>query len=312
MSRNHRTHGNGKRSKKPQDARLRLPSKSTIWNQACDRAEELMDQNQWSEAREVLETVDRLHPGAECVLVRLAEVYQKLGEKEQLAAVKSRYKSSPGKELVRSLINLDTDFEDGLRSSVEPEAQEIVLLQFEIYDEPNVSTQCEQVQEWAEAGFEALQNKKGREAEVLFKKCLEQGVAAPDIMNNLAAAYALQGREEKSEQLVCEIHERWPDYFFGRLAMANMATRDGHFDVADQYLRPMLRQQRFHITEFHGLVSAYVKLEVERGRFGAAQGWLDTWKLVDPDHPRLNELQRNIEAFSVANQLKSLMDGFDR
>lgn len=75
MSRNQRARRKQKHSKQQRDARLLSPSRSTIWNAACNRADELIDQELWSEAREVLEAVDRSHPGANCVLDRLAEVY---------------------------------------------------------------------------------------------------------------------------------------------------------------------------------------------------------------------------------------------
>jgi hypothetical protein len=54
--------------------RANVEVESLIWSEACDRADNLIDQEFWSEAREVLEAVDRSHPGANCVLDRLAEV----------------------------------------------------------------------------------------------------------------------------------------------------------------------------------------------------------------------------------------------
>ena len=313
MSRNHRTHRKEKRSKQQRDARLRLPSKSTIWNQACDRADELIDQNLWSEARDVLETVDRLHPGSGCIHVRLAVVYEELGETELLAAVRGRYKSNPVvRDLVRRLIDLDTDFEEGVHSSDEPDSPGGVLLQFEVYHEPNGSPHTPQVQKWVQAGFQALQNENGQEAEVLFKKCLEAGEVAPNILNNLAAAYRFQGREAESEQLAREIYNRWPDYLFGRIAMANMATKEGRFDDADQYLRPMLKQQRFHITEFHAFASAHIELEIKRHRVKSAQSWLDLWKSVAPDHPYLSCLQKQVDALSMVDRLEFLLKRFQR
>ena len=313
MSRNHRMRGKVKRDKQQRDARLRLPSKSTIWNQACDRADELIDQNLWSEARDVLETVDRLHPGADCIHVRLAVVYEELGESELLASVRSLYKSNPiVRDLVHRLIDLESQIEEGVHSSDEPDSRGGVLLQFEVYHEPNGSSHSPQVQEWAEAGFEALQNENGRKAEVLFKKCLEAEGDAPDLLNNLAAAYMFQGRDAESEQLAREIYDRWPDYFFGRIAMANLAMQEGRFDDADQYLRTMLTQQRFHITEFHAFVTAHIQLEIKRRRVKSAQNWLDLWKSVEPDHPRLSGLKKQVDALSMVDRLGFLLKRFQR
>ena len=307
MSRNQRARRKEKHFKQQRDARLLRPSKSAIWNEACDRADDLIDQELWSEAREVLEAVDRSHPGANCVLDRLAEVYDELGETDCLASVNSRRKSNPIlNEVVHQLIDIQGRFDDNQRSHVEPESREIAVLNFKIDYDPVYVPRSPQIQEWAEDGYDALQQKKGREAEVLFKKCVEAAGDAPDLMNNLAAAYAMQGRDAESHELARAIHAKWPEYFFGRIYMANTATLEGRFDVAEQYLRPMLTQQRFHITEFRAMATAYIQLEIERHRLDAAQSWVDLWKTVEPDHHDLKVFQQRIKARSIYSRFNEL------
>jgi len=90
-------------------------------------------------------------------------------------------------------------------------------------------------------------------------------------MNNLAAAFAMQGRHAESHDLARSINTKWPEYFFGHIFMANSATFEGRFDDAEQYLRPILRRQRFHITEFRAMATANIQLEIERHRLDVAQ-----------------------------------------
>ena len=78
--------------------------------------------------------------------------------------------------------------DDNRQSHIDTESREILLLNFKFDDDPVDTSRSPQIQQWTEAGYDALQPGKGREAEVLFKKCLEAGEDAPDIMNNLAAA----------------------------------------------------------------------------------------------------------------------------
>lgn len=313
MSRNQRARRKAKHFKQQRDARLLRPSKSAIWNEACVRADELIDQELWSEAREVLETVDQAHPGANCILDRLAEVYDALGETECLASVNSRRKSNPIlNEVVHQLVDIQGRFGDNPRSQVEPESREMVILNFEIDYDPIDVPRSPQIQEWAEEGYDALQQKKGREAEVLFKKCVEAAEDAPDLMNNLAAAYAMQGRDAESHDLARAIHAKWPEYFFGRIYMANTATLEGRFGVAEQYLRPMLTQQRFHITEFRAMATAYIQLEIEQHRLNAAQSWVDVWKSVEPDHDDLEMLQQRIKVRSIPDRLLNWLTGLRR
>jgi tetratricopeptide (TPR) repeat protein len=313
MSRNQRARRKEKHFKQQRDARLLRPSKSAIWTEACDHADDLIDKELWSEAREVLEAVDRSHPGANCVLDRLAEVYDELGETECLAAVNSRRKSNPTlNEVVQELIDIQDRFDDDQQSHVEPALRDVVIMDFKIdYDPVNVP-RSPQIQEWAEDGYDALQQKKGREAEVLFKKCVEAAGEAPDFMNNLAVACAMQGRYAESHELARAMHAKWPEYFFGRIYMANTATLEGRFDVAEQYLRPLVMQQRFHITEFRALATSHIQLEIERHRLDAAQSWFDLWKSVEPDHHDLNVFQQRMKARSIPNRILSLLKGLRR
>ena len=313
MSRNQRASRKEKHFKQKRDARLLRPSKSTIWTAACDRADELMDQELWSEAREVLEEVDRSHPGGNCVLVRLAEVYEELGETDALASVNSRRNSHRTlNEVVRRYIETHSGIDDSPPSHVEPDSRETLLLNFEIYEEPIDVPRSPQIQEWVEEGYYALQQRKGREAEVLFKRCIEAGEDAPDIMNNLSAAYAMQGRDDESHELSRAVHAKWPEYFFGRIYMANTAVSEGRFGVAERYLRTLLTQKRFHMSEFRALAIAYIQLEIEQHRLNAAQSWLDVWKSVDPDDHDLQVMQTRIKASSMPNRLQNFLTRFWR
>ena len=207
------------------------------------------------------------------------------------------------------LIDIQRRFDGNRQRRAEPESRENLILNFKIEYDSVYVPRSPQVQQWAEDGYDALQQKKGREAEVLFEKCVEAASDAPDLMNNLAAAYAMQGRVAESNELARAIHARWPEYFFGRIFMANSATLEGRFDVAEQYLRPMLTQERFHITEFRAMISAYIQLEIERHRLDAAQSWVDLWKTVESDHHDMQMLQRRIKARSMPNRLLNFLKG---
>ena len=313
MSQNQRARRKEKHLKQRRDARLLRASNSAIRNEACDRADDLIDQELWSEAREVLEAVDRSHPEANCVLERLAEVYEELGETDCLASVNSRRKLSPvPNEVSQQLIDIQRRFDGNRLSRAEPESREILVLNFNIDYDPIYVPRSPQVQEWAEDGYYALQQNKPREAEVLFKKCVEAASDAPDLLNNLAAAYAMQGRDAESNELARSIHAKWPEYFFGRVFMANSATLEGRFDVAEQYLRPMLTQQRFHITEFRAMATAYIQLEIGKNRLNAAQSWIDLWKSLESDYPDLKMFQQRINARSIPDRIPQFFSGLRR
>lgn len=157
----------------------------------------------------------------------------------------------------------------------------------EISSEPLGALHGPQVDEMASEGLEAAHNGDGVKAERLFRKCLELEPDAPDLLNNLAAAYALQGRGDESAALSWQIHQRWPDYFFGRVAMASLALNAGNDALAESYLAPLRRMRKMHVTQFTALATATIGLLAERGKVREAQRWLDVWRQVDPDHPDL-------------------------
>lgn len=167
------------------------------------------------------------------------------------------------------------------------EQRELELIGFDISWEPTPSDRSPQVQQWLGDGIEAAQAGDGKQAERLFKKCLEATAEAPDLLNNLAGAYEMQGWHDEGYRLLREIHERWPDYFFGRISMANLAVADHDFERAEEMLAPLRRQRKLHITEFDALAICSIRLFIAQDKLDSARSWLDMFRQVDPDHPSI-------------------------
>jgi tetratricopeptide (TPR) repeat protein len=187
--------------------------------------------------------------------------------------------------------------------------QDIELIGFEITNDPVESNHCPQVEDWMYDGCQALRRGDGREAEGLFQKCVDLEGESPDLLNNLAVSCAQQGRTDESLSLARQIHERWPDYFFGRIAMANMATDAGDRDLAESYLAPLRRRQRLHITEFTALATASIQLLLVHGRVDGARSWLEMWRQVEPEHPDLPRAELQCRAAGVLGGLRRLLRG---
>ncbi len=184
--------------------------------------------------------------------------------------------------------------------------QDIELIGFEITTEPVDANHCPQVDDWMYDGCQALRRGDGREAEGFFQKCVELEGEAPDLLNNLAVSYSLQGRTDESLTLVRRIHERWPDYFFGRIAMANLATGAGDWELAENYLAPLRQRRRLHITEFTALATASIQLLLVRGSVDGARSWLEMWRQVDPEHPDLPHVESQCRAADMLGGLRRL------
>jgi tetratricopeptide (TPR) repeat protein len=143
--------------------------------------------------------------------------------------------------------------------------------------------------------MDALCDGDGVTAERLLKAALKIEPDAPDLMNNLGAAYELQGLHDQSRRLVREIHERWPDYFFGRVGVANQLINEKKFEAARTMIEPLLQKTRLHHTEFSALCSCYIRLLVAEDNLEAAISWSDLWQQTQPDHPDLELIGELLE-----------------
>ncbi len=171
--------------------------------------------------------------------------------------------------------------------------QEVMLLGFTIHDAP-VTKHSNQVTDLASEAIMALRNNDGVTAERLLRQALELEPDAPDLLNNLAMAYQAQNRRAEVEALLRKNYQEHPDYFFGRVAMANSLTLQGDLDKAADMLQPLLSQKRLHITEFTALATAYIQLYLAKDTPDAAQQWLDMWANIDPDSVELKALRTRL------------------
>lgn len=96
----------------------------------------------------------------------------------------------------------------------------------------------------------------------------------------------MQGRRAESRALMIEIHERFPDYFFGRTNVAALAVQDGDLERARQLLAPALIQGRYHVSELSALCRTQIALLVAEEQIDGASPWLDIWMQLVGDDPQ--------------------------
>ena len=130
---------------------------------------------------------------------------------------------------------------------------------------------------------------------------------ALDLLNNLAAAYRLQGRSDDWEPLIHQIHRRDPDYLFGRINMASYYLDEGNLEEAREMLTPLLSRQRLHVTEFTALCQIQIELCRAEGHLDGARSWLNIWEQLDPDHPGLKHFRRRLAPVRLWDSLSGLL-----
>ena len=192
--------------------------------------------------------------------------------------------------------------------------REVLLMGFELHGDPDWE-HLPQVEEWLADATLALRQEEGDRAGRLLLRALEVEPDAPDLMNNLAAAYELQGRAQEAEDIIRQVHKRHPDYVFARTSLARLHLTRGETDEAEALLEPLLSRQRFHFDELGAFCEAQIELLLAQGNTDAARSWLDMWAASDPEEQpaierwreRLNKprlLQRRFGGRGKARQAK--------
>ncbi len=180
-----------------------------------------------------------------------------------------------------------------VRLWMQGEWRELLLMAFELHDESDPEREP-QVEQWLTEATLALQRRDADEAEHLLKQALEIEPDVPALLNNLAAAYEMQGRLPEAEVIVRQLHQRYPDYVFARTSMAQLCIRRGEIDEAQALLKPLLTRRRFHFSEFAAFCVAQIQLFLAQDNLDAARSWLDMWASADPDHHAIADWRRRL------------------
>jgi tetratricopeptide (TPR) repeat protein len=173
-----------------------------------------------------------------------------------------------------------------VRMWVDGEWREMMLMGFLITDKPTKG-HSSRVENLARQAILALRDLDAFKAEDALKQALALEPDSPDLLNNLAMAYEMQGRRKEGLALAEEVSERFPDYLFGRVAMARLAAQRGDTGRAHQLLDPLLQRRELHTTEFSALCGGFVELYLAKKNIAAARSWCDMWEAALPDDPDL-------------------------
>jgi len=171
------------------------------------------------------------------------------------------------------------------------EPRDLLLAAYEITPEPT-DPLPKDVEQLADRARAALQDRDGPLAESLLAEALRLHPHHPGLAYNRAMAVAIQGREEEALTLVREVHARHPDYLFARVKLAEDAVNSRDFDAAKSLLDPLMSRRRFHYSEFGAFCNAQISLLSAQGKTEATRSWLDIWRRIQPDDPRLEMWER--------------------
>jgi hypothetical protein len=160
---------------------------------------------------------------------------------------------------------------------------------------PTNSTHSPQVYDLIDVAMRHIRTRNGPEALKAMLRANELEPDVPELRFNLAVAYGLAGNDQKQEQMLLDLYDDYPDYFFARTAMAGMQLRADDFNAARGLLAPLLARKQMHVSEFRSLCITSMKLELLSSNVGEAENWMLLWECAEPGHPEQAEWQSNIK-----------------
>jgi tetratricopeptide (TPR) repeat protein len=165
---------------------------------------------------------------------------------------------------------------------------EIFMIAFQITAEPkNPPHLSEQIIARHEKAYELLQEGELDAAEEILNEIIAAESNFPGVHNHLAVIYERRGDKKKARELVEETHRRFPDYFFARIALSRSLCQENKIAEAEVILKPLMTQERLHISEFRALACAQMDLALAKELPETARSWLEMWREVEPDNPEL-------------------------
>ncbi len=191
---------------------------------------------------------------------------------------------------------------------LEGEWKPLMMMAYEIsYDPPDNSPYSPAVLDLMEQAIGALYDNDGVEAEKFLRKALKKQPDDPGLLNNLAMALGLQGREDEANELADRVAEDFPDYFFGQVIAARKAIQAGELERAKDIIGKMASKKQLHITEFGALCATQIYFSIADGQPESALSWYEMWKQGYPEDPALNDYAEKIELIELLRRTKNLI-----
>ena len=146
---------------------------------------------------------------------------------------------------------------------------------------------------------------------VALKKLIQQYPDLPQLYNYLYIAYYKLGKREEATRVLQETVQHFPNYLFGRIALANEYLKRGEPEkIADifagkfdlQLLYP--QRDRFHLSEFIAFQSVLARYFYAIGDIKRAHICYDIMYKMAPEHEHTRLVERTLYPLPLAGWMK--------
>ncbi len=180
---------------------------------------------------------------------------------------------------------------------IEGEQRELLLLGFEITPEPTLDIPLKpKVAGLLEQAIYALRERDGARAEQRLRNALALQPEVPTLLNNLAVALVLQGKQAESDSILNHLIQDFPNYFFGQMSLARISLNAGDYEKAHAILNHWLEtKKKYHHTEYNMLCKTEIDLMLAEKKYEGATSWLEMWERTEPDDPEFEKYKALVQ-----------------
>ncbi len=207
--------------------------------------------------------------------------------------------------------------DDAVRRVTMDDGREVILVSYEITDEPMEEEDAEPTPPTFAADVEGLYDHL-RDAPASTVGRLEVLVQRypkiPSLKNWLSVAYIAAGRVAEADAVADVLVRDHPGYLFGRLAVADRHLRAGDLDRVPEPLGGHLdlkliypHRTRFHVSEAVGLWRLVGELCLRRGDLDRAGLYLQMMREHAPDHAMTELLADRMAMEELLQRMAGLM-----
>jgi tetratricopeptide (TPR) repeat protein len=209
-----------------------------------------------------------------------------------------------------------TDIPAAAATTADQNADRVAAWSYEITRDPIPEPEFEQLPDEVQARINELhdeiQQAKPRRAVPALRALIEQHPDVPTPYNFLYVAHCKLGEHAEATRVLQQTRERFPDYLFGHISLANECLMRGETEKVDEIfggkfdLKLLYPDRvRFHITEalaFQAIVARYYHALGDREQ---AQRYYDLMRQIDPASPMTRDVERRLHSSRLGTWLRN-------
>ncbi len=158
--------------------------------------------------------------------------------------------------------------------------------------------------------YHAIEDRDVDQSLELSNRCVQADPDFPTCWFHRATALQLTGKpddEREAKAIILELHQRFPDYVFAIISLANDAIEEDRLEDAKNLLWPLTSRTSWHGSEYLAYMSVQIRLCLAHGKIDSALSLLEAVKKFQPADSRIQMLELMIARAKLNSERGSML-----